>query len=848
MMSAADRRFRALRIAACSIAAVLPVAQAAGAEPFIEKVLGPRYPPFALLRGETGVVECTLEVGPSGEVVSVETKSDNAEMAGEARAAALGFRFQRSPATSFVKIDFRFELEPGEAPIALPPAPYGLLRLHVAEAGTRMDVAGATTVAIGFGIGSVTTGKGDVDLRVPAGQLSILVAAPEFRSVQVQVDIPAGGSAEETVYLYRSRPSEFSATVPGERRHDAPTRVQLDREELRNVPGTQDDPLRVISLLPGVARAPFASGQLVVRGARPTDTGAYLNGQRIPILYHLLDGPSVLQDSAVDSIDFLAGGAGVFYGNQIAAIVAVRPRFGDPERMHGVASVDLQKAAAWLEGPVGENTQLAGGGRISYVNPITKATVDPNVPYSAPVFGDYEASVRHRFESGTTATLLAFGSRDSFDQLGRGLGNTVSSQDQRIVFHRLQLQVEKPLAQGLSLSVSPSLGYDNARSQSSDALGVSDSNTRNDETFFAGLRSELAWKRSSAMEMRFGTDFSMQRAGYDVDARFDRTLPSFGVPNGERQVGRGLRFIEDFGTYSQVELTYGPLRVTPGLRLDLMRWSGRVYLTGDPRLWVRYSLTPKLDLFTYAGLYHQTPQAVEIDPRTGNPGLTPSAAQQYGLGTESRFGDDWTLRLEGFYQRRTSLIFTAEPRAVADGTISNPLYLNSGVARSYGLEVLLRRRLSRWVYGWISYTLSKTEELARPGEEWQRGPFDQTHVLSMLIAFRPSTQVEFSTRLRLATGNPQRQVTGAVFDNLVGRYVPITLPLGSARLPGFAQLDFEVNNIWTADVFRLALYVDVENVLGRRNGETVAYDFRYQQQSTFQGIPFSAAVGVRVSF
>ncbi|MFL5400269.1 MAG: hypothetical protein ACJ79P_20430, partial [Myxococcales bacterium] len=218
MMSAADRRFRALRIAACSIAAVLPVAQAAGAEPFIEKVLGPRYPPFALLRGETGVVECTLEVGPSGEVVSVETKSDNAEMAGEARAAALGFRFQRSPATSFVKIDFRFELEPGEAPIALPPAPYGLLRLHVAEAGTRMDVAGATTVAIGFGIGSVTTGKGDVDLRVPAGQLSILVAAPEFRSVQVQVDIPAGGSAEETVYLYRSRPSEFSATVPGERR------------------------------------------------------------------------------------------------------------------------------------------------------------------------------------------------------------------------------------------------------------------------------------------------------------------------------------------------------------------------------------------------------------------------------------------------------------------------------------------------------------------------------------------------------------------------------------------------------------------------------------------------------
>jgi len=550
----------------------------------------------------------------------------------------------------------------------------------------------------------------------------------------------------------------------------------------------------------------------------------------------------------VDSIDFLAGGAGVFYGNQLAAIVAVRPRFGDPERLHGVAAIDLNKTAAWLEGPLGGSTQFAGGGRLSYVNPIVKESLDPNVPFSTPIYGDYEASIRHKFESGTTASLLAFGSRDSFEQFGRGLGNTISSRDQRIVFHRLQLQIETPAFSGVSFLVSPSLGYDNSRIQSTDSLGVATADTQGDESVSAGLRSEVIWKRSEGVELRAGTDFTMQRVAYDVDARFDRSLPSFGVPNGERAVGRGLRFIEDFGTYAQIELARGPLRITPGLRVDVMRWSGRVYAMTDPRLWIRYAVTPKLDLFTYAGLYHQTPQAEEIDERTGNPGLTPSAAQQYGLGLETRFWDTWSFRLEGFYQRRTSLVFTAEPFAVGDGTIANPLFLNSGRARSYGLEVLLRKRISRWVYGWISYTLSKTEELQRPGEPWQRGPFDQTHVLSMLIGFRPSTQVEFSARLRMATGNPERQVTGAVFDNLVGRYVPITLPVGSTRLPGFAQLDFEVNNIWTADVFRLWLYVDVENALGRRNGETLAYDFRYREQSTFQGVPFSAAVGARVSF
>ena len=849
MKMGADRTLRALGSAVCCLASALPPSRAAADEPFIVRVSGPRYPPPALVSGVVGTAECALQVSPSGTVTGVEVNAADFRLEEEARTAALGFRFEPSSAPRQVRIVFQFELEPGAGAIALPPAPFGRLRLHVAEAGTRTAVVGATAVAVGFGIGAITTAKGDLELRLPAGELSVLAAAAEYFPSQIRITVPSGGLVEETVYIYRSRPGEFSATVPGERRRDAPAIVQLEHEELRNVPGTQDDPLRVVSLLPGVARAPFAGGQLVVRGARPTDTGAYLNGQRIPILYHLLDGPSVLADSAVQSIDFLAGGAGVFYGNQLAAIVAVKPRFGDPNDLHGNGAIDLAKTSAWLEGPTGDRTQFSVGGRLSYVNPLLRLGLeDSNVPYSAPVYGDYQATLRHRFSSGTTASLLAFGSRDSFEQIGRGLGNTLSSRDQRIVFHRLQLQMETPLSPSLSFLVQPSLGYDSARSHAVDSIGISDTDVRNDQSFHAGLRSELLWKRSDELELRAGTDLSLQRVAYDVDARFDRALPSFGVPTGERAIGRGIRFLEDFGAYLQAEVTRGPLRVTPGFRVDVLRWHGRAYLVGDPRLWLRFAATPSLDLFAYAGLYHQAPQAEEIDERAGNPGLTPAAAQQYGAGLEGRLAESFSFRLEGFYQRRSSLVFTAEARALEDGTIWNPLFLNSGRARSYGVELLLRRRLSRWFYGWISYTLSKTEELARPGEQWQPGPFDQTHVLSMLIGFRPSTQVEFSTRLRLATGNPQRQVIDAVFDNATGHYVPVTQPLGSTRLPVFAQLDIEVNNIWTADLFRFGLYIDLENVLDRRNGESPAYDFRYQQQATFQGVPFSVAAGVRVAF
>src|SRR5256885_5450606 len=139
MESAADRRLRALRIASCCFAALLAAAQAAGAEPYIERVQGPRYPGGALLRGETGIVQCLLEVAPTGEVTAVDVQTDNAALADETRAAALGFRFQRSSETTVVKILFKFELEPGEGPVALPPVPYGTIHLHIGEAGLRSD-------------------------------------------------------------------------------------------------------------------------------------------------------------------------------------------------------------------------------------------------------------------------------------------------------------------------------------------------------------------------------------------------------------------------------------------------------------------------------------------------------------------------------------------------------------------------------------------------------------------------------------------------------------------------------------------------------------------------------------
>src|SRR5262249_6205728 len=60
--------------------------------------------------------------------------------------------------------------------------------------------------------------------------------------------------------------------------------------------------------------------------------------------------------------------------------------------------------------------------------------------------------------------------------------------------------------------------------------------------------------------------------------------------------------------------------------------------------------------------------------------------------------------------------------------------------RSYGIEVLVRRSLTKRITGWVAYTLSRTTREAHPTGANQAlqtvpGEFDRTHVVSAIGAY-----------------------------------------------------------------------------------------------------------------
>ena len=84
--------------------------------------------------------------------------------------------------------------------------------------------------------------------------------------------------------------------------------MSLDQEEITRTPGTLGDPFRAIESLPGVAPIAWPPPIYAVRGSNPGNTGFFIDGLRVPALFHFALGPAVIHPYFLERLDFYPGG------------------------------------------------------------------------------------------------------------------------------------------------------------------------------------------------------------------------------------------------------------------------------------------------------------------------------------------------------------------------------------------------------------------------------------------------------------------------------------------------------------------------------------------------------------
>jgi hypothetical protein len=204
--------------------------------------------------------------------------------------------------------------------------------------------------------------------------------------------------------------------------------------------------------------------------------------------------------------------------------------------------------------------------------------------------------------------------------------------------------------------------------------------------------------------------------------------------------------------------------------------------------------------------------------------------------------DQVELSVEGFYKDLKQQV-----SRTPDG--GGYLYDNLGAGSVRGIETLLKYRADKRFFGWIAYTLSRSERRNRPDAPSTLFQYDQTHNLTVLGSYRLGRGWELGARFRVISGALTTPVVSpglpAVYAADAGAYAPLQGAAFSQRLPLFHQLDLRVDKRWQLRHFQLSVYLDVQNAYNNAAIEALAYSYNFSEYKYQRGIPILPSIGVR---
>jgi TonB-dependent Receptor Plug Domain/Carboxypeptidase regulatory-like domain len=750
----------------------------------------------------------------------------------------------------------------------------GTLRGRVIDAATGAPVAGAVVSA---GAATQATGAdGRFTLAdVPLGQVEVMAMGdlhdPQVVTVSLSAALPVA-DVELTLTSTVVMSGEVVEIVGEAPDPAAPPSYDLQGAEIRVLPGSGNDALKALQSLPGVARVPFGLGGLVLRGASPRDTNVYLDGVEVPLLYHFGGLASFYPSSMLTSLEMVPGGFSAEYGRSQGGVVLMRSRPGRTDRWRVETEISLQDTSVRADGPGPGGGAWSVGLRRSYIDTVLALVLPEDGAFAltqAPRY--YDGQLRYDLDLGggqrLSASLFASDDRLSFLFEDEDDPAEMSQSGFRWVqrFARAALRWERH-AGDVVLSATPWIGWDE-NTLRFDGQGLSQGLTR--ENVPMGGRVDVM-RTVPGGYLAGGIDLQGGRFAVDITAE---PPPMPGAPDrGEIVTSRGADWFLDAGFW--VEGMYGlwdgQVNVKPGLRIEHYGLSEEWVI--DPRLNLAQPLPHGVTLKQSVGLFHQPPNAPDLDPMFGNEDLGSSSALKTSAGVEWRLPMNVEVSATGFFDQAWDVAVDVVSTATGAADPGNPLSGGGGAAigetlieqygtgtyqenvgrgRNYGIETLIRGaggtsgRAGSWM-GWISYTLSRALRRQDPMRYPDYLPYvlDQPHVLTALGSILVADNWRLGARVRFVSGNPITPVTGSYYDAEIQQYRPTNGAVLSERLPSFFQLDMRLDRTWKRSWGMVSLFLDVQNVTNRKNPEDVAYNYDYTERAYVTGLPIFPSIGV----
>jgi hypothetical protein len=696
------------------------------------------------------------------------------------------------------------------------------LRGQVLVYGSRDVLFGARILGATADAATVTDAEGRFELWLSPGEHALVIRGAGFRDLPIKVNLADG---QDLVYEYRLAPDLDGnpyRTVVRQQREVAISSTNLRDDEIHALPGTFGDPFRAVKSLPGASQLAGFLPYVVVRGAAPGNTGYFLDGVRVPILFHVAIGPSVIHPYFIDQVDFYPGGAPTRLGRYVSGMIEGRTRAARRDRNYGEFDIRLTDAGGLVEIPLNRKRDatcrrkkkaaaldrkalakidcrrgeargsLTIAGRYSYT-----AGVLTLVQASARIkFWDYQTRFDHKLGQHAQYTAFAYG---SFDSIGDKLAPDPILQFE---FYRLQQRVRQQLPRGGTANYSLAFGLDKS--------GVSSIKT-NEWQIAPRIDVRVPLGERSNGEFGFGIDQEFQIFRVDAANSNANVVENIGVVLSDR-------FVSATGLYAELLWRKGRVDIRPGVRADIYAQVGPspvlplatavTHAIGvDPRLLLRETINAHWVLRQNIGVYHQAPSFPVPIPGVESFGFERGLQRniQGSVGYEFTVADKVILTQDAYLGRLDNL----QDYDLAAATAGSFSEFDDVVIRArgtvYGLESMLRLAPRQRVYGWAAYTLSRS---TRTFEQGGRAPsnWDQRHILNIVLGYRIGEKWNIGGRLHFNTGRPYT----AMMEGQSAAEA-LTYNRNNKRLPAFFQLDLRAERTWRFRTWNLQLIIDVLN-------------------------------------
>ncbi|HMU62116.1 MAG TPA: TonB-dependent receptor [Gemmatimonadales bacterium] len=630
----------------------------------------------------------------------------------------------------------------------------------------------------------------------------------------------------------------------------------LSAEDVRRAPGVQEDVVRAVALLPGVAVTSGGRNDLAVRGGAPYENLFLVDGLEVPNINHFgsqgsTGGPlTILNIDFIREASFSAGGFGVQYGDRTASLASFSLREGNSERLAGEVNLSATGFGIIGEGPMGKNGTFLASVRRSYLDLVFRAADFSFIPE----YWDAQLKVTQRIGARSSLSLIAVGALDNIildeETADNRLDNSrIAAPDQQSYFTGLTWNYSLP--KGL---LTATLGRTWTRFSTSqyDTLLAPVYLNRSEEGDNS-LKTELAWQFTPRLQVAVGNTLRIaDQLDYDVLLAGEYRTDSLNQPT-PLAVDTAFTALRN-ATYAQASLFVGGVRLTAGLRGDWYEFIDAFRVA--PRLGANIPVGTSGSLNLSLGQYYQAPPFIWL---VGDPGnaerLKPIRATTGIIGYERLLRPDLKGQVEVYYKRYADYAArlyrpeaVLQPAGFDDVTSDIPSGLEPlssiGIGRSYGVELQLQKKFSTVpLYGLVSLTGARSEFAGVDGD-YYTGGFETRFIGNLLAGWRFNPRWEVSGKYRLSTGLSYTPF--ATSGPLEGERDFTNY--NASRLPTFAAIDIRVDRRWSFQSVQLDVYVDIQNLLGRANVTGTYWNARTQQEEFNEGLGLLPTIGVNVEF